>query len=273
MGYYITIKNELLEAKHVEAMGPAVWLYMWLIDKVMAINENGLGKVLNGRPVTYEAVAEDLGVTVRTYRRWVSDLRAAGYIKTIQAPYGLVVTVTKAEKMWGQKASSRNAEMFPDERSAKSGTPKELKKEKPERCAKTRQPGVPKNVQGGTQFGTPKITTSIDKGNNNKKHGKQISRTDKSVIGSWYYKVIAAYHLPVANHNNIWAKIREWEAGESEEDAVAFMKFLIEVYPQMSFDKKPEISKDLDVYVKREAVKNAVRRVVQKSQRKVIREV
>jgi hypothetical protein len=98
VAFYITIANGLLEPKHVKAMGEAVWLYMWLQDKNTSINENGIGKVLGNKPISFEDVSPDLGMSSRTYRRWVERLRDAGYINTIRTPYGLVITINKAKK-------------------------------------------------------------------------------------------------------------------------------------------------------------------------------
>lgn len=108
-GFGIWVKNDLLEPKHVVGMGEAVWLYLWLLDKMTSVNENGIGKVLGNQPVTFELVQSELGLTVRTYRRWVDKLRDAGYIQTLRTPRGLIITVTKAQKVYGK-------------RSAKSGT-------------------------------------------------------------------------------------------------------------------------------------------------------
>lgn len=115
-GFGIEIKNNLLEPKHVEKMGAAVWLYMWLLDKMTSITEAGMGKILGGKPVKYEEVGAELGISERTYRRWVESLRGGGYIKTKQAPYGLVITIDKAHKRFGNKVEKKQ------ERSATNGT-------------------------------------------------------------------------------------------------------------------------------------------------------
>lgn len=107
--YYIKIANGLLEPKHVEAMGEAVWLYMWLQDKNTSVNENGEGKVLGGRPVVFEDdIMPDLGIPRRTYSRWVDRLRDAGYIMTLRTPRGLVIVISKAKKYSG-KGSAKSA--------------------------------------------------------------------------------------------------------------------------------------------------------------------
>ncbi len=97
-GFGIYVKNDLLELKHIEKMGVAVWLYMWCLDKMTSINEQGIGKVLGGKPIKYEEIEKELGISIRTYRRWLSMLSGAGYINLIRAPYGVVITVNKAVK-------------------------------------------------------------------------------------------------------------------------------------------------------------------------------
>lgn len=122
-GFYIHVKNELLDPKHVEAMtGNSVWLFLWLIDKTTSVNENGIGHVYFGRPVTYEMVQEDLGIPVRTYRRYLDILRAAGYINTLRTPTGLVITVNKATKIFGQRYADNGTSPKQQIRSAKTGT-------------------------------------------------------------------------------------------------------------------------------------------------------
>lgn len=102
-GYGIEIKNNLLEKKHHQSMGVAVWLYMWLIDHMTSINEDGLGKVLGGKPIKYEDVTKDLELNQKTYSRHVVMLRNGGYINTLRTPYGIVFTVNKAFKRFGKK--------------------------------------------------------------------------------------------------------------------------------------------------------------------------
>lgn len=104
-GFLISIKNDLLEAKHVESMGASVWLYMYFLDKMTSVSEKGVGKVLGGKPITYIQINLDLGITERTYQRWVTMLRSAGYINTKRTPYGLVFSVNKAHKTFGNRSA------------------------------------------------------------------------------------------------------------------------------------------------------------------------
>lgn len=105
-GFGIYVKNDLLEPKHVKQMGEAVWLYMWLLDKMTTVNENGEGRVLGNKPIKFADVEHDLGVSRFAYVRWVDKLRNAGYINTLRTPSGLVITVTKAKKGKAEKAKS-----------------------------------------------------------------------------------------------------------------------------------------------------------------------
>lgn len=104
-GFFIEIKNELLERKHIEAMGSSVWLYMWCLDKMTSVSEEGVGKILGGKPIIYTDIFNDLGIPKRTYMRWLKQLKDGGYIKVIRAPYGLCISVNKAVKKFGQRSA------------------------------------------------------------------------------------------------------------------------------------------------------------------------
>lgn len=109
-GFYISVKNELLEPKHIKAMGGnrnvgTIWLFLWLLDKMTIIDhEKGEGKVLGGKPIRYEDIKADLGISRATYKRWLDMLREGNYIKTTRTPYGLVIVVYKAFKVFNQRS-------------------------------------------------------------------------------------------------------------------------------------------------------------------------
>lgn len=102
-GFYIQIKNDLLDKKHVESMGQAIWLYMWLIDKMTSVKEGEIGIVLGGRPIKFEEIKEDLGIGKNTLTRWTKILLKYPYISTTIAPYGTVYKVLKAKKRFPKK--------------------------------------------------------------------------------------------------------------------------------------------------------------------------
>ncbi len=111
-GFYITIKNGLLDPKHIKNMKGdlgwgTIWLFLWFIDKMTIVNDEiGEGKVLGGKPIRFEDVQKDLGISRATYKRWLTLLKDCGYIQTTRSPHGLTVVVYKAFKVFGQKADS-----------------------------------------------------------------------------------------------------------------------------------------------------------------------
>jgi len=103
-GFYIEVTNNLLEPKHRKSMRESVWLFMWLLDKITSITEDGIGRVLGGKPIIYKEISEELGISKRTYVDWIANLKKGGYISTIRAPKGLIISVNKAKKKFGQKS-------------------------------------------------------------------------------------------------------------------------------------------------------------------------
>jgi hypothetical protein len=112
-GFYISVKNELLDPKHQIAISESIWLFLWLLDKMTSISEEGIGKVLGGRPITSDEVCKQLGVSERTYRRWIKILLKGKYINTLRTPYGFVISINKASKPFNQK-SDRTKMSYPD---------------------------------------------------------------------------------------------------------------------------------------------------------------
>jgi hypothetical protein len=101
-GFGIYVKNTLLEDKHRIAMGESVWLYLWLLDRMTSISEDGIGKILGGKPIKHTDFSDSFSsLTRQTYTRYVERLREAGYIDTLRTPYGLVISLNKAEKIFG----------------------------------------------------------------------------------------------------------------------------------------------------------------------------
>lgn len=102
-GFGIYVKNDLLEPKHYEAMGSAIWLYLWCLDKMTSINEDGIGVILGGKPIKLEDIQKDLSLTDRTYTRYINKLKEFGYISAVRTPYGYVIKVTKAKKQFSKR--------------------------------------------------------------------------------------------------------------------------------------------------------------------------
>lgn len=108
-GFGIEVKNNLLDPKHIERMDVAVWLYLFFLDKMTSISEEGIGKVLGGKPLKYEEdIRPELGISRRTYIRWIQILEKHGYVQAIRTPYGLSIRVYKAFKKFGKRSDRRD---------------------------------------------------------------------------------------------------------------------------------------------------------------------
>ncbi len=117
-GFGIYVKNNLLEPKHVESMGVAIWLYLWLLDKMTSVTEEGTGKVLGGTPITFKLAEKELGIKHTTYVEWSNRLKDAGYLNVKRIPHGLIISVNKAEKIFGNQPKKSEIRL-PEVRSQK----------------------------------------------------------------------------------------------------------------------------------------------------------
>lgn len=109
-GYGIEITNNLLEPKHIKAMGSAVWEYMWCLDKMTKIDEDGTGYVLGGKPVKLEELNKDLGKDQTNISTNLHKLQEAGYIDLKRTGYGNIITVCKAKKNSLRKGENAKSE-------------------------------------------------------------------------------------------------------------------------------------------------------------------
>lgn len=110
-GYFIGVKNDLLEPKHRKKIGSAVWEFMWLIDKTTSISEEGIGTVLGGRPIKLDELCKELGVSRSAISENLNKLEKEKYINIIKAPYGLFITVNKSSKVFGKTKKYQDSEM------------------------------------------------------------------------------------------------------------------------------------------------------------------
>lgn len=102
--FFITISNGLLTAEHRKRIGPAVWEFMWLIDKITRVDEHGKGWVLGGKPIKLDDIG--LGQHNNTTSENLQRLRDNGYIETIRTPYGMSIKVIKAKKRFTKNSDS-----------------------------------------------------------------------------------------------------------------------------------------------------------------------
>ena len=99
--FNVGLKGGLFDAQHYERMGPALWLYGWLVLR-QTRQEGTFGYVLGGKPITYSEIEDETGFVRKTLERWMRVLRIAGYIETKTASTGIIVTITKAKKFGKQ---------------------------------------------------------------------------------------------------------------------------------------------------------------------------
>ena len=129
--FYIQISNGLLQGAHRKQMGEAVWEFMWCIDKITKVDEDGTGWVLGGKPIKLKDLTDSMQVHATTVSRNLNKLQKFGYLGLVRTPYGIRIKVNKAKKIFkkksgnavenpvnGQKRFSTNATRF--SRNAKS---------------------------------------------------------------------------------------------------------------------------------------------------------
>lgn len=107
-GFYISVSNGLVEGNHRKRMGSAVWEFMWLLDKITSITEDGIGFVLGGKPIKLKEIADDQGVTYNNISKNLLKLEREKYINIKHASYGLIITVNKTKKIFGGSTKTVN---------------------------------------------------------------------------------------------------------------------------------------------------------------------
>ncbi len=93
--YVIPVSNGIFD--HREKIGPAIWLFLLLIDWVTA-EQDGLGLVLGGKPVKVDEIMEVLKLGERQVRNQMQRLESHGYIRLKRNPYGYSISVNKSKK-------------------------------------------------------------------------------------------------------------------------------------------------------------------------------
>jgi DnaA-like protein len=84
----------LIDKKHRHKIGPAIWEFLWCIDKQTGPH----GLVLGGRPVTLAEIAGSFGVTRRHVSSALGRLGQHRYISVTQNQRGLIIRVLNQKK-------------------------------------------------------------------------------------------------------------------------------------------------------------------------------
>lgn len=104
--YPIGLTAGILDAKHVRALGPAVWLYAWFVRK----QTKRAGAVLGGAVLQLGPIQRDLGVSRRTIQRWLRTLTGENpegivYVEIADVPgAGFTARVARAKKWKHEQA-------------------------------------------------------------------------------------------------------------------------------------------------------------------------
>jgi len=109
------IRGGLWDEAHLERMGPAVWLFGWLVHR-QTREHNGVGLVLGGSPLTYKIISDDTGMAVRTLKRWMARLGRSGYVRVKHTTYKrMIIQITKAKKFGPQQLRFPQGSFFAQE--------------------------------------------------------------------------------------------------------------------------------------------------------------
>jgi len=122
-------------------MGSAIWEFMWILDKMTKIDNDGVGWVLGGKPIKRQEIKEDLGIDVKNISRNLIKLEKAGYISLKRTPYGQIIKVSKAKKRYNNKVSSNKKRSY----------------------KKVSSVGYKRPIQKGHSYGKQRRQDSIDK--------------------------------------------------------------------------------------------------------------
>ena len=99
---YPVIWSGVLEPKHHQNIGPAIWTFAVLVD--WSTDQNGgSARVRGGRPIAVSEIAERLGVSASTIHEHLRRLEAHNYIlwkRTPKDPSGGTITIRKNKKVW-----------------------------------------------------------------------------------------------------------------------------------------------------------------------------
>jgi hypothetical protein len=107
------VASGLLEQKHVKQMpGQSLYVYLWFVNRVTSDAESGNGHydgaVLGGKPVNLGRIAEELGMTLRTVRRYATGLVKHGYLTSKKTGSGACIYAITKSKKWLWRRNSHN---------------------------------------------------------------------------------------------------------------------------------------------------------------------
>lgn len=123
---YVPVCKGLLDAKHRERIGVALWEYLWCLDRASVLNAEGMGLVLGGKPLKLADIALGLGVSEMTVSRNLHKLAQGNYLVLVHAPYGIVIKVPRIKKTLKNAAYAQAVHRF-----NRSAEPRFIKNDEP----------------------------------------------------------------------------------------------------------------------------------------------
>lgn len=102
---YIPVSIGIFDKTHIQGIGEALWLFLWLIDKTTAETDSQdgkLGVVMYGKVIPSQTIADELCCPARTVRHHLKRLEDGGYIQMEKSTAGQVIYVKKSIKWRGR---------------------------------------------------------------------------------------------------------------------------------------------------------------------------
>ncbi len=110
--------NGILE--HREKIGPAIWEFLWCLDKVTFEDEDGIGWCLGKTPIDTKRIADDLNEHQNTAYANMERLAADAYIVRKRTPRGYCIGVVNSRKFSARRKS--DSEKTPNRESQETVT-------------------------------------------------------------------------------------------------------------------------------------------------------
>lgn len=107
--FFINVSVGLMSEEHQKKIGTAIWEYLWCLNKMTKINNDGLGVILGGKPVKLEDI--ETYRDLKSKRRSMLKLEKEGYITSRRTPYGKVLFVTKPKKFFAKRIKSEDIDL------------------------------------------------------------------------------------------------------------------------------------------------------------------
>jgi hypothetical protein len=114
----IPVWNGILE--HREKMGPALWEFLWCLDKITIEDEHGIGWCLGKTPIDTKRIARDLQEHPNTAYENLERLVTEAYIVRKRTPRGYAIGVVNSRKFHAFRSAKSDSEKTPNQAASDS---------------------------------------------------------------------------------------------------------------------------------------------------------